>query len=77
MILQSTLIRIFFCSPIKSQLVVPIIQAAVANNPDIMYHSIREMTKPYAKDYALTNIILQEARDIAKLQLFGPEDDNI
>ena len=33
--------------------------------------------KPYAKDYALTDSVLQEARDNAKLELFGLADDNV
>ncbi len=33
--------------------------------------------KPYAKDYALTDSILQEVRDDAKLELFRSADDNI
>ncbi len=32
---------------------------------------------PYAKDYALTDSVLQEAQDNAKLELFGSAEDNI
>ncbi len=33
--------------------------------------------KPYAKDYALTDSVLQEVQDNAKLELFGWADDNV
>jgi len=33
--------------------------------------------KPYAKEYALTNSILQEVWNIAKWQLFASADDNV
>jgi hypothetical protein len=33
--------------------------------------------KPYAKDYVLTDSVRQEARDSAKLELFGLADDNV
>ncbi len=33
--------------------------------------------KPYAKYYALTDSVLQEAWDNAKLELFGSADDNV
>jgi hypothetical protein len=32
---------------------------------------------PHAKNYALTDSVLQEAQDSAKLELFGSADDNI
>ncbi len=32
---------------------------------------------PYAKDYALTDSVLQEARDSAKTELLGSADDNV
>ncbi len=41
------------------------------------YQATRDIMKPYAKDYALTDSVLQEARDNAKLELFGLADDNV
>jgi hypothetical protein len=55
------------CTPIKSKDLVPFIQAAIGNNPSIPYQAMRDIMKPYAKDYALTDSILQEGRDNAKL----------
>ncbi len=64
-------------TPIKSKYVVPFIKAAVDNNPGMVYQAMRDIMKPCAKDYALTNSVLQEAWDNAKLELFGLADDNI
>ncbi len=58
-------------------MVVPIILGAVAETPGIAYQSLREILKPYAKDYALTDSILQEGRDIAKDVLFGLAEENV
>ncbi len=33
--------------------------------------------KPYAKEYTLTDSIVQDARDMAKLQLFGSGEENV
>ncbi len=38
---------------------------------------MRDIMKPYAKDYALTDSILQEVWDNAKLELFGLADNNV
>ncbi len=65
------------CTSIKSKYVVPFIQAVVGDNPGITYQAMRDIMKPYAKKYALTDSVLQEARDNAKLELLGLADDNI
>jgi hypothetical protein len=64
-------------TPIKSKYLVLFIQAAVGDNPGITYQAMRDIMKPYAKDYALTDSVLQEAWDNAKLELFGLADDNV
>jgi hypothetical protein len=64
-------------TPIKSKYVVFIIQAAIGSNSEIRYQAMRDIMKPYAKDYALADSIPQDARDIAKLQFFGLADDNV
>ncbi len=33
--------------------------------------------KPYAKEYMLTDSIVQDAMDMAKLQLFGLAEENV
>jgi hypothetical protein len=64
-------------TPLKSKMVVPIILGAVAETPGITYQSLREILKPYTKDYAVTDSILQEGRHLAKDLLFGSADDNV
>jgi hypothetical protein len=65
------------CTPIKSKYLVPFIQGAVDNNPGITYQAMGDIMKPYAKDYALTDSVLQEARDDPKLELFRLADVNV
>ncbi len=67
----------FLRLPNKSKFLVPLIQAALANNHGIRYQSIGEIMKPYTKDYTLTDSIVQEAWDIAKLHLFGLLDKDM
>jgi hypothetical protein len=38
---------------------------------------MREIRKLYLNDYAMTNNILQDARDFAKVDLFGRLEDNV
>jgi hypothetical protein len=63
--------------PIKAKFLVAIIKDAVSENPGITYQTIREIMKPYAKEYTLTEIILQDGRDLAKMLLFGYANDNV
>jgi hypothetical protein len=62
---------------IRSKYVVPFIKAAIGDNPGMAYQAMRDIIKPYAKDYALTDSVLQEGRDNSKLEMFGSADDNI
>jgi hypothetical protein len=64
-------------TPIKSKYVVPFIKAAISNNPRMAYQAMRDIMMPYAKDYALNDSVLQEARDSAKIELFGLADDYV
>ena len=63
--------------PIGAKFVVLIIKDAVADNPGITYQSIQEIMKSYAKEYTLTDSIVQDARDQAKLELFGSAEENV
>ena len=58
-------------------MIIPIILNAVAANPGIPYRYLRELLSSYARPYALTDSILQEARDLAKKQLFGRAEQNV
>jgi len=50
---------------------------AVADNPGITYQSIREIMKPYAKAFSLTDSIIQDEKDLTKNELFGNADNNV
>ena len=57
-------------TPLKSKKIVPIIMGTIKDNPGILYPLLREILKPYAQDYACTDSLLQEGRELAKAQLF-------
>jgi hypothetical protein len=69
--------KIALRTPLKSKWAVPYITKAVLDNPTISYQMMRELMKPYANDYALTDSILQDARDAVKEQLFGSPANNV
>ena len=50
---------------------------SVGLTPGIPYRYLRELLSLYARPYALTDSILQEARDLAKKQLFGHAEQNV
>ena len=66
-------------TPLKAKMVVPIILGAVAETPGIGYQSLtlREILKPFVKDYAATDSILQDSRRLAKELLFGSAEENV
>jgi hypothetical protein len=64
-------------TPVKSKYIVPFIKDMVARNPSLSTKYIKSLMKPYAKEYALTNSVVQEARDVAKAELFGKAEDNV
>jgi hypothetical protein len=48
----------------------------VEKNPGIQYEALRGLIRPYAKEYAITPSLLQDARDAAKKVIFGIAEDN-
>jgi hypothetical protein len=64
-------------TPLKSKMLVPIILNAVAGNPGIPSRYLRELFSKYVRSYALTDSILQEAKDLAKKQIFGQAKHNV
>jgi hypothetical protein len=58
-------------------MIVPLIVGAIGDNPGLPFVILREILKPYANDYALTDNILQEGRELARIQLCGHVDDNV
>jgi len=49
-------------SPFKSAMVVPVIVGLISDNPGCTNKTLRGYFKAYGKEYALTELILQEAR---------------
>jgi hypothetical protein len=58
-------------------MIATIIANAVEETPGISYQMIREILSPFANDYALTDNILQDGRDMAKVERFGVPEDNV
>ena len=48
-------------SPFKSAMVVPVIVGLISDNPGCTNKTLRGYFKAYGKEYALTELILQEA----------------
>jgi hypothetical protein len=66
-----------FRTPFKSRWIATIIGNAVKETPGISYQMLREILKPFANDYAITDNILQEGGGIAKIDRFGEPGDNV
>jgi hypothetical protein len=64
-------------SVFTAKIIVPIISEAVGNKPGVSYQSLQEIIKPYALDKFITDNILQAAKELAKVELFGTDDDNV
>ena len=64
-------------TPLKSRMLVPFLLNVVAANPGIPYQYLREVLLPYSRGYAMTDSILQEARELAKKQVFGRAEENV
>ena len=58
-------------TPFTSKWLVPLIHAAVEEKPNITNADLRRILLPYGKPYALTRAVLQEARKLARNELFG------
>ncbi len=65
------------CSPFKSAMVVPVILGLISDNPGCTNKTLQDYLKPYGKEYALTDSILQEARTAAQTLLFGTAKINV
>jgi hypothetical protein len=64
-------------TPLSHQWMVPIIQPVVKKNPGIDYETLHNLMRPYAKDYAITNALVQDAMDAAKRDIFGKAEENV
>ena len=57
-------------TPLTYQWVIPIIRQSMEKNSGIQYKALHGLIRPYAKDYAITTSLLQDARDAAKRRKF-------
>ena len=64
-------------TPLSHLWVVPIIRLAVEKNPGVDYETLCNLIRPYAKDYSTTNALVQDARDAAKMDIFGNAEENV
>jgi hypothetical protein len=63
-------------TPFTSKWLVPLIHAAVEEKPNITNGDLCHILLPYGKPYALTRAVLQEARKLARSELFGDPTEN-
>ena len=63
-------------TPLYYKWVVPIIRSRVEKKPGLDYEALRDALRPYARETAITNFILQKARDVAKVEIFGSPNEN-
>ncbi len=61
----------------KSMWIGHVLWTAIKETPGLPYQMIHEILKPYFNKYELSNNVLQEGRDKAKVDLFGDLDENV
>jgi hypothetical protein len=64
-------------TPFKSRWLIPLLKTVIAETPNIKNKHIRLILAPYIKDKFLTASLLQNARTLTRLQVFGYPDDNV
>lgn len=63
--------------PLTYQWALPIFWQIVEKNPWIDYEALRDLMRPYAKEYAIATDILQDGKDAAKKVIFGIAADHV
>ncbi len=64
-------------TPLALAWVIPTIMPTVEKDPGVSYEQLRSLIRPYAKDFHITDGILQEGRDLAKKAIFGTPESNV
>jgi len=64
-------------TPLTYQWALPIFWQIVEKNPWIDYEALRDLMRPYAKEYAIATDILQDGKDAAKKVIFGIAADHV
>ena len=63
-------------SPLSSSWIVPIIKTVITAKPNTSNKDLRHLLQFHCWRYALTRAVLQKARDMTKLQVFGSKEEN-
>ena len=63
-------------SPFKAEWISPLIRAVVANTPKAPISVLKLALAPYLQDYAMTKTLVQNARRLARRDVFGNPDVN-
>ncbi len=64
-------------TPFKSRWLIPLLKTAIGATPNILNKHIRLLLAPYIKDKFLSASLLQNARTLTRLEIFGYPDDNV
>lgn len=64
-------------TPLDMQWVANIIKPMLADDPSLSYSDIRTKMKDYANDYAVTDALIQDAKELAREELFGSPEQNV
>ena len=64
-------------TPLYYKWIIPIIEPTIQKKPGVDYEMMRTLLRPYAPDDAITNAVIQRARDAAKLKAFGTSSENV
>ena len=64
-------------TPFKARWIVPLIKSEIETTPNMSYKLCKALIAPYLKDKFVTTSLLQNARQLARLEVFGNPDDNV
>jgi hypothetical protein len=64
-------------TPFKARWLIPLLKTAIGATPNILNKHIRLLLATYIKDKFLSASLLQNARTLTRLEIFGYPDDNV
>jgi hypothetical protein len=65
------------CTPIKSRLIVPLLLNEIAEKPNMSNADMKHVVSAYVKEKFITSSLLQNARTIARGEIFGDPATNV
>jgi hypothetical protein len=66
-----------FVTPYKAFDLVPLLRTAFIKNPNLSNSGMMTILEPYGKPGVFTNALLQNARQLARMELFGTKEGNV